>query len=116
MIRCRHHACQCARAAELADMGKLPEALQVHQDDKEVMCRRRKKVKEGVYTFGGILGMRALGYPAALAAERDHPFQGDGPDCTACGEGRRHYLHLMPCEDCDGRGCTLCGHTGEIER
>lgn len=48
--------------------------------------------------------------------ESDHPFRGDGADCKLCGEGRRHYVHLMPCEDCDGRGCTLCGHTGEIER
>jgi hypothetical protein len=72
-------------------MGQLPEALQVHQEDQEVECRRWRQ-------------------------EQDHPFQGDGADCALCGEGRRHYIHMMPCEDCDGRGCTLCGHRGEIER
>lgn len=91
MIRCRHHACQCLRAAELAEMGQLPEALQVHQQDQEVPCHRWQ-------------------------AEQDHPFQGDGPDCKLCGNGRRYYLHLTLCEDCDGKGCTLCEHTGMIER
>jgi transcriptional regulator with XRE-family HTH domain len=90
-IRCRHHACQCARAAELAEMDRLIEALEVHQANQEVECRRWK-------------------------ANLDHPFQGYGHDCELCGEGRRYYRHLLECEDCDGRGCTLCGHTGMIER
>jgi len=73
MIRCRHHACQCARAAELAAMGLLPEAIDVHYE--EVECRRvPRKVKDSIYTFGGILGARALGYPA------------DWPRCPGCGE------------------------------
>lgn len=34
---CTHYACRCARAAELAAMGRTFEAVQVH--DQEVRCR-----------------------------------------------------------------------------
>ena len=38
--RCRHHACVCARAAELAEMGQLLEAIGLHHDTSvPVRCR-----------------------------------------------------------------------------
>lgn len=37
-MRCQHHECRCARAAELVAMGLLREAIDVH--DQEVQCRR----------------------------------------------------------------------------
>jgi hypothetical protein len=46
-MKCRHYACQCARAAELsamADRTENPEytaqAIAVHASNQEVTCRR----------------------------------------------------------------------------
>jgi len=37
---CKHHFCQCSRAAELAAMGLILEAIQVH--DGPVACRKQE--------------------------------------------------------------------------
>jgi hypothetical protein len=37
-VHCEHYICRCARAAELAAMGLLPEAIRVHQE--RVRCRQ----------------------------------------------------------------------------
>jgi hypothetical protein len=36
--RCTHYDCRCARARELAEMGRTAEAVEVHR--QEVRCRR----------------------------------------------------------------------------
>lgn len=36
---CRHHDCQCIRAAELASQDQLLEAIEIHQQDLKVPCR-----------------------------------------------------------------------------
>jgi hypothetical protein len=38
-MKCRHYECRCARAAELAAMGLIVQAIDVHQ--QEVTCRQR---------------------------------------------------------------------------
>ena len=40
-MMCDHYDCRCARAAELAAMGRTLEAVEVH--NREVPCRRFRK-------------------------------------------------------------------------
>jgi hypothetical protein len=40
-VYCKHYACRCARAEELAEMGRYWEAIQVHE--QEVRCRQEKE-------------------------------------------------------------------------
>lgn len=42
-VTCRHHYCLCMRAAELAAMGRLPDAVKVHTDGLPVRCRMEEK-------------------------------------------------------------------------
>jgi len=46
-MECTHHECKCARAEELASMGLLVEALELHTDrNKRVRCRREELKNE----------------------------------------------------------------------
>jgi hypothetical protein len=47
-MRCTHYECRCARAAELAAMGLIVQAIEVHQ--QEVTCRQRLVPGE-LYTY-----------------------------------------------------------------
>jgi hypothetical protein len=43
MTQCTHYECRCARARELAEMGLIAEAVEVHQ--QRVTCRKQKDAK-----------------------------------------------------------------------
>jgi hypothetical protein len=84
-MKCTHHECRCARAAELAAMGLTVQAIEVHS--QEVTCRQRLVPGE-LYTYEEAIE-DAKGYAGPVE---------EPPPCHYCGA----FVLLGIC--CEGRG------------